>query len=260
MTDEKYPREMVEALRSSIESEEQRGYPSSWHADEGSQQLMEISTTQDWANELNKQGHSIDGIDTNPNDPPDCIAEMDRERIGVEVTELTGDEKERKEYVKAKEESATIIFRAPGQVSDDKPEAHVEETNRNRPKESVPHTADWPFGKFRKKLIEIVQKKDEKMQKKKGKDELVSLDKNFLLIVTSERNLGEERLEEYLNAIELPRPRYFDAIYVMGDYVSKDGDSGFRRVWNSHLKCYDYEEVGPNLGQGYHPVFEVRLA
>ena len=113
---------------------------------------MEVFATQAWANELNKQGYAIDGIETNPNDPPDCIADMDGERIGVEVTELTVDEKERKRYIKAKDEAEINIFLASGQVYDDKTKERLEEASRNQLKVRVPNTADWPFDKFRERL------------------------------------------------------------------------------------------------------------
>ncbi len=262
MTDEKgLNEEAVEALKAFIKSQEERGYPSFWHANKESQQPMEISATQAWANELNKQGYAIDGIETNPDDPPDCVAEMDGERIGIEVTELTVDEKERKKYVEAKDESVTTTFLAPGQVYDDKTKERLEEANRNRPKVRVPNPADWPFDKFREKLAKIVQKKDKKMRKQKENDQLISLGKNFLLIVTDEPNLGEERLDEYLKKIKLSRPQYFDAIYVMYSYVpNNDAHSGLRRVFNSDLNCFEYEEVGPNHGEGHYPVFEVCLS
>lgn len=266
MTDERYlNQEAAEALRSFLESARKRVYPSGWHADGEFQQPMEISATQVWANELNKQGHSICRIepnlkDSNPNDPPDCIAEMDGERIGVEVTELTVNEKERKKYVKARGESVSTIFRAPGQVYDDKIRERSEEANQNRPKVRVPNTADWPFDKFLEKLGKIVQKKVGKMRKKGEEGALISLDKYFLLVVTGEQNLGEERLDEYLNKIKLPRPQYFDAIYVIGDYVPNGGDSGLRRVFNPDLNQYEYKEMGPNLGGGHYPVFEVCLS
>lgn len=261
MTDEEdFNKEVVEALKVYIESGEKRGYPSYWHTDEKFQHSMEISATQAWANELNKQGYAIYGIETNPNDPPDCIAEMNGERIGVEVTELTVDEKERKKYVKAKDEAKINVFLAPGQVDDDKMKKRLEEANRNRPKVRVPNTADWPFDKFRERLAGIVQKKEGKIRKQEEKGELISLDKIFLLIVTDEPNLWGERLDEYLNRIKLPRPQYFVAIYIMMSYMPSDGDSGLRRVFNPDLNQYEYEEVRPNLGRGHHPVFEVCLS
>ena len=171
-------------------------------------------------------------------------AEMDGERIGVEVTELTVDEKERKKYVKARGESVSTIFRAPGQVYDDKIRERSEEANQNRPKVRVPNTADWPFDKFLEKLGKIVQKKVGKMRKKGEEGALISLDKYFLLVVTGEQNLGEKRLDEYLNKIKLPRPQYFDAIYVIGDYVPNGGDSGLRRVFNPDLNQYEYQGDG----------------
>ena len=56
------------------------------------QKLSEIDYVRDWAKALNQRGHSIptDRIKSNPNDPPDCFAEMDGRPIAVEVTMLVG--------------------------------------------------------------------------------------------------------------------------------------------------------------------------
>ena len=57
----------------------------------GYQQLSEIDCVRDLAKEMNKRGHSIplDKINANPNDPPDCFAEMNGQPIAVEVTKAS---------------------------------------------------------------------------------------------------------------------------------------------------------------------------
>ena len=65
--------------------------------------------------------------------------------------------------------------------------------------------------------------------------ELISLDKNFLLIVTDEQNLWEERLNEYLNKIKLSKPKFFDAVYVMMGYVPTDDNNGHNPVFEVGL-------------------------
>ena len=91
---------------------------------------------------------------------------------------------------------------------------------------------DWPLEKFKESLEQKVKEKDT------GRDG--SLHKQFLLIpVGTEIHLGESVLKEYLKKIKLPRPKNFDAVYVMGAQVIR-GDVG----------------EGPN----YHPIFEVCLS
>ena len=92
---------------------------------------------------------------------------------------------------------------------------------------------DWPLKRFKKSLKQIVKEKDGIT----GRDG--SLHKQFLLIpVGTEIHLGESVLEEYLKKIKLPRPKNFDAVYVMGAQVPTN------------------EGEGPH----YHPVFEVCLS
>ena len=80
---------------------------------------------------------------------------------------------------------------------------------------------DWPLKKFKESLKQIVKKKDEIT----GRDD--SLHKQFLLIpVGTEIHLGESVLKEYLKKITLPRPKNFDAVYVMGAQVPRDTGEG----------------------------------
>ena len=99
----------------------------------------------------------------------------------------------------------------------------------------VPNMAEWPQDKFNDKLTEIVQNKDEKIENKYNGGELISLDKYFLLIVTDEQNLWEERLNDYLNKINLSKPKFFDAVYVMMGYVPTDDNNGHNPVFEVGL-------------------------
>ena len=153
------------------------------------QQWSDEDHTQDWANEMHRRDPSIQicEIRSNPNDPPDCFADMNGKRVAVEVSKLVGE--------------------------------HREE--------------DWPLEKFKENLREKVKKKDGIT----GRES--SLHKQFLLIpVGTEIHLGESVLKEYLKKIKLPRPKNFDAVYVMGAQVVRDAGEG----------------------RHYHPVFEVCLS
>ena len=153
------------------------------------QDLFEVFTTRDWASELRKSKHSIPDskIETNDDDPPDVLAEMDGEQIGVEVTRIVDEstEKSRKEH-------------------------------RGEPDRQI--MTLWPRERFRAYLIEAVQKKDSQMKKKYGKTGRKRfLHKQVLLFVTKELHL-EDFLAEYLtddNKVTVPRPNSFDEVYVM---------------------------------------------
>ena len=201
------------------------------------QGLFEVCNTQDWARELNKLGHSIPIPKIRENrdkkcerdDPPDVLAEMDGEKIAVEVRRLFV-------YRKGNKELADRVYYGEEQVPDeDKKKKFVEELKQKHAKElEWPIGVEWTRETFQKYLKEIVQEKDGKMKYgKKGRDG--SLCKQFLLIVTHEVHLGEDILDDYLKTTILPRPKNFDAVYVMGAHV-------------------------PNFGKGHYPVFEVCLS
>ena len=202
------------------ESEEQRGYPSYWHADKCSQTWMEIDATRTWAGEMNKQGRAIDAcsIAKNCKDFPDCIADEDGRRIGVEVTEFTVDPKDREKYVARKKAGLTNVLWASGVARDGETDARV--AVQRPPKTSVPNAAEWPLDDFRSKLERVVRKKDGTAEghKQRGAFDPSDFAELVLLIVTDEPNLWPERLGGYLRDVELPRPRYFRNVYVMMGY------------------------------------------
>ena len=187
------------------------------------QQLFEIYTTQDWARELTKLGHSIPIPTIKPNldkqgepdDPPDVLAVMNGEKIGVEVTRLF-------EY-QTFDKAGTVYFGTERVPDEDEKKKILEKLRQQYSKKpNWRISVEWTRETFENYLTETVQKKDGKMKDgKTGKDG--SLRKQFLLCVTDEIHLGEDILSDYLtgnNKITLPRPENFDAIYVMGAPVS----------------------------------------
>ena len=114
---------------------------------------------------------------------------------------------------------------------------------------------EWPFDKFHKSIKTIVSKKDKKTKR------VCHLHKQFLLISTeTEASLDKEKLGEHLKGIELLRPRNFDGVYIIGEYIpSSGGDPGIRREENPDSGKMEYREVGPNQAEGSYPVFEVCL-
>lgn len=172
---------------------------------------MEVQATAQWAGELNKRhGHEIGDIRKNPDLYPDCLAEMNGGKIGVEVTELVD-----QDAIKAYQEVRKL------QESGRLKEVDPDLLDRMDP--------EWPLDKFQERLAERVSDKD-----KRSRDG--SLDRQFLLIVTDEPDLDEATLAGHMAAIEFPRPNNFDGVYVMASYVPNAG------------------------GEGYYPVFEVRLS
>ena len=214
-------------MESILTANHKRKYATAWHAERKFQGPMERYAVEQWANEMHKLDPStpISEIESNPisNNFPDVFAKMNGKCIAIEVTELVD------------QKSICAPSREP---------------------------AAWDRKQLQKHLEERVQDKEKKAQKwdKILGGKISALDKLFLLIVTGEPNLDEEALKKYLNEINLPRPQYFHAIFLMGKHVPNDGDSGLRRVFRPDLDCYEYEAVGPNLGEGHFPVFEVSLS
>ena len=102
--------------------------------------LFEVFHARKWAEELRKLNHSIPDskIETNDDHPPDVLAEMDGERICVEVTRIIDErtQKSKRQYEQMPEEQIVT---------------------------------SWPRERFQECLMEAVQKKDSKMKEKYGK-------------------------------------------------------------------------------------------
>ncbi|MDE2715582.1 MAG: hypothetical protein OXI33_01015 [Chloroflexota bacterium] len=187
----------VEAMERLEASHRKRGHATYWHADNNSQDPMEVGATLDWTEEMNERGWKIDTIRKNSETYPDCIAEMDGEKIGVEVTELVDE---------------NAIKRHPGNPRYEGPVQFM----RKFPQPPPP---EWPFEKFERHLQERVRHKDVRV--KDG-----SLSKQFLLVVTDEPWLDEATLAEHLKTIKLQRPRHFDGVFVMTSYVPDPAGRG----------------------------------
>ena len=207
MTDEE---RMIAGLKRIGNRDRKRGHASFWHAENEFQGPMEVFATSCWAEEM-KRRHSIPicGIERNRDDPPDVFAEMDGEKIGIEVTELVDEQA----IGKHPEIPPLVELVEPGPHALDR-----------LPQPMLPK---WTLEKFERHLRKIVQCKEEKVRKKHkrdGKDN--SLSKQFLLIVTDEDYLldDEATLPAYLKTIELQRLQSFDGVYIMG---SPDGENHY---------------------------------
>ena len=234
------------------------------------QDFSEVEQVEDWAKEMRKRGHSICKIDLNvddkgrKNDPPDVLVNMDGSLVGVEVTNLvvhlSDDQIERRIWVPSN-----------SHLNEEERRKHAEEAIQNLNKLSVPVGpvgVEWSLSKFQVALTKSVDKKDtqagnkrEERVQQNGEQALdCRMDKQFLLIFTPELYL-QDKLAEYVEGTELPRPKNFDRIFVMGCGVPQsEGDPGIRRKYDPETCSYTYLEVGPNLAEECNPVFEVRLS
>ena len=257
------------AMESILTANHKRKYATAWHAEGNFQRPMERYAVEQWANEMHRLDPStpISEIKSNPisNKFPDVFAKMNGKCIAIEVTELV-DQKGIRAFQKPPRAHNLYGNYGSPPINENEGRAHQEEADQYVRDESQPpmwrEPAAWNRKQLQKHLEERVQDKEQKAQRRDERlvGEISALYKLFLLIVTAEPYLDEEALKKYLNEIKLPRPQYFHAIFLMGEHVPNDGDSGLRRVFCPDLNCYEHEEVGPNLGEGHFPVFEVSLS
>ena len=219
----------------------------------GYKQLTERAAVEDWAKEMHRSNPSIEicKFKENPveHGTPDVFAEMNGEKIGVEVTILIP--KENKE--------PTVYFGEKQIPNEDEKKKLVEELKREASIKGQEwwRRGDWTPETLQKDLKKRVQTKNGLMKHgKKGPDG--SLSKQFLLIDVL--YLDENSLATYLDEITLPRPDNFDAVYMMGPRVSSDSPSAGRGARNPETGKYTYSRVGRNLTEGYRPLFEVCLS
>ena len=177
-----------------------RGHATGFNAPRKYKSSGEVLSVRCWAEEMNKTGCRIylNTTRKNPDAYPDCLAMMGGLRkIGIEVTELVD-----RDAIRAHPEIPP--YQGPEHFLD------------NLEKFQGPLPPIWTLEDFEQHLQDIVRKKD-----LRGKES--SLSRQVLLIVTDEDLLDGNTLDEYLAAIELPRPCSFDGVYLMRDYVP-DGD------------------------------------
>ena len=195
------------------------------------QDSSEVEQAKDWAKEMRKRGHSICKIDLNvddkgkKDDPPDVLINMDGSLVGVEVTNLVV-------HLSDDQIEYRIWFPSDSHLNEEERRKHAEEAIQNRNKLSVPIGVEWSLSKFQGALTKSVDEKDTRAGNKKeervqqnGEQALdCRLDKQFLLIFTPELYL-QDKLAEYVEGTELPRPKNFDRIFVMGCGVPQSGET-----------------------------------
>ena len=199
---------------------------------QGFQSESELRYAEEWAKEMNKRdpSNTICELEPNPSDPPDVFGKINGNVIGIEVTKL---------------------------VPTHGHTTYTYDATQNKIIDPVQHPPDpkstetpWSFGIFRERIESIVSNKDRKTPKGSNLHQL------YLLIATHQTYLCEGTLSEYLSNLTIKQPRNFDAVFVLGDFMPGEGDSGIRRIQHDS-EVSDYEVVGPNQGEGYHPLFQV---
>ena len=199
----------------------------------GFQSEAELRYTEEWATELNIRDPSIriSDIESNSSDPPDVFAKLNGNKIGIEITKLV-----------ATHAYIGYTFDATQNKLVD-PKFHpADQKSTERP---------WSEDLFRERLEQVVAAKDLKTPKASD------LYQQYLLIPTHQVYLCQEILSEYLDGYAIERPLNFDAVYILGDHMPGEGDSGMRRIQHGSEES-GYEIAGPNQSEGYHPLFRVR--
>lgn len=245
----------IEELKESLRIAEKRSSRSPYgdNVDRVHQTRAELEMVRDWAREMEKCGHSVSEIrpnldeSGNHDDPPDVLAEVGGELVGIEVTNLMKHLKGYELFTLNSHGIATLrskqrqngTFDHHWRGAEVDPDATA---RREREIEANPHRhppwSEWTLEQFQTELAKIVKTKDDKALAKKAKRMLKHgenaldsrLHASFLLIFTPELYLGQRRLAEYLEQTAVRRPENLDRVFVMG-YEPRDG----------------------------HPVFEVRL-
>ena len=157
-----------------------------WHVPSEYRDTQEKDVCERFARSLSDQGMgNIRDIrkyhhpDNSDKDFPDCIAEMDGKKIGIEVTEL-------RKNIDSRD-------------------------NQTRYRE-------WKPGQFREEILEIVKRKNEKAQIPGRGKLLESLDQLYVVIYTDEPALSPENIREYLKRPVGPKPCKIDEAFVLGPY------------------------------------------
>ena len=211
----------------------------------GLQKLFEVSTVHDWAESRQESDPPVNGIMSNSHDPPDVLAKMGCQKIGIEVTRLVSSDAVSAWEEKNKKANETVWEKLPDakqaykkQVDeadneyDERVKEAIEEYEKAKAraaaqyceqlsgirKVSLPYEGgSWSEEEFRTCLTQIVKKKEGDLRKQ------------FLLISTAEPALDGDVVKDYLAKIG-PLQYRFDQVFIMADYKA-DPDDGHYPVF-----------------------------
>lgn len=178
LQDENSRDELVRDFKRISEADEKRGHAGFYAVPKDDPELgekrghwreiQESGCVQDFTKSLSAEfGIEISEIDSNPDDPPDCFAKREGEKIGIEVTELV------------KSEILSQVAQSQKGIRDYSPwEQLLDE--------------EWTRAEFTKRVEELITQKDGKAKNK-------GLIFDLLFIYTDEGGLPPERLEDWLS-------------------------------------------------------------
>jgi hypothetical protein len=189
--------EVGNALKRMASSDQQRGHATWFHTPSEFQSAKEEYIVAQWAQVMNeRRGWHIREIRRNPSGYPDCLADFGPEAakrlevVGIEVTELVD-----RDAIHTHRQASRLA--TTGRLAEISDGERLELLERMEP--------EWSLDKFKERLEARVRDKDGRSRDRRSQ---------FLLIVTDE-SLDEDTLAQYLGEVLLPRPRNFDAVYLM---------------------------------------------
>ena len=145
------------------------------------------------------QSLSVDAstlVRTEPNDPPDCVLEINAMKVGVEVVALI-DERARKRSAKARRDKASEVY------------------------------AEWSKESFQAALGNLVTEKGMKIHIGKANGKAASLCQKFWLVVhTDEFTLSSQYVQNYVSGLKLGS-NVFERKFLILSYEPGGAGSGY---------------------------------
>ena len=219
--------ETLDTLIEIIESRNKRGHAADRHVpshDLESRAHSERDTAKDFARAYAHQyGQEITDIRSNENDPPDCIALKDSEKIGIEITELVKCEilennaKAWKEYEKQTGKNFHELTPAEKRSQEQKNHA----TNFEK--------TQWTRKEFLKRLQYRIAKKDKRLANCSKATPVI------LVIFTAEDWLENDSLKDWLRDAVFSAQNVKD-VFLLGPYEAQE---------NAHTDSPDISETNP---------------
>ena len=196
-----------------IESRNKRGHAADRHVPSHDLELhaySEQDTAEDFAHAYARQyGQEITDIRSNENDPPDCFGLLDRERIGIEITELV-----KSEILGTIAEHWKKLEKQTGKKYQElTPEEKREQQQKNY--ETNFESAQWT----RKGFLELLQCRITKKDKS-----LANCSKNthvMLVVYTAEDWLDNDSLKDWLADAVFSAQNTKD-IFLLGPYEAQE--------------------------------------
>lgn len=239
-TDPEHGSEFVAGLWELLEAEQNSGYPPLEAVpDADAKAAQEVSDCEDFATELRIEfGIPLRDIDNNPkNALPDCIGMLNGQRVGIEVTRLTITPEDiawQRNCLRSNITAFCSVIEKTDPVRAEiilnalvaKPFKFAKVLKHIPPHEQVlvgPPWPEWPFDYFQKRLRAAIREKENIAANRAEKGKLGEFAKLVLLVRTHEYNLSEDRVGKYLQQVDIPALRHFDAAYLKLPTRAMDG-------------------------------------